>query len=607
MSTPSSFQKPPVSDLKRSAAMPFEPAKAAVNPAAQIMGDSASSEALRILQAHTETIKRADTLAFLRDALLAFKAGNWEKGGEMALKALHVDEKCGDAWHYLAVAREKLGDLATALTCYESAHKLMPDNAAIINDLGRLAYRLDLNDLAEKFFLRFIEMSPGHVEAVNNLASVWREGNRLDDAVELLRGAIQLTPDSAQLWNALGTVVNARGDLTNSVIFYTEALRHDPRHVHAHYNLGNAQCNLGQFDEGRDHLMTALPIFADAINIHTCKLSIAFSYLAAGDLVPGWDWYKARDKDGTDENMQYLIDRPQWQPGDSLAGKRLFLSAEQGLGDEIMFAGILPDLLDEVGPEGHVTIGVEPRLVSLFARSFPQCTVTRHHTTRYRTRPVRLFPDMEDWSQVDAWATMGQFLPRYRTQVSDFDQPAFLKADPERVAYWKAQLAELNDQPKVGLLWKSLIKHSRRDRYYSPFSQWQEVLSVPGVQFINLQYGDTTEEMEQAAALGLDIWTPPDIDLKQDLDDLAALTAALDCVLGPANATSNIAGAVGTEIWIVSQAHAWNSLGTDRFPWYPKSRVFFSPSMTDWTEVMGAVKAAVEDRFAPGLFDNRVA
>ncbi|MBW8733495.1 MAG: hypothetical protein JF571_04145, partial [Asticcacaulis sp.] len=246
-------------------------------------------------------------------------------------------------------------------------------------------------------------------------------------------------------------------------------------------------------------------------------------------------------------------------------------------------------------------------LVPLFARSFPQCSVTRHHTTRFKTRPVRLFPDIEDWSSYDAWAIMGQFLPRYRQHVSDFDKPAFLTADPERVAYWKGLLAVLNPQPKVGLLWKSLIKHSRRDRYYSPFAQWQEVLSVPGVQFVNLQYGDTTEEMEQARALGLDIWTPPGIDLKQDLDDLAALTAALDCVLGPANATSNIAGAIGTPIWIVSQAHAWNSLGTDRFPWYPKSRVFFSPSMTDWTEVMAEVRAAVEETFAPGLFDDRVA
>jgi hypothetical protein len=280
-----------------------------------------------------------------------------------------------------------------------------------------------------------------------------------------------------------------------------------------------------------------------------------------------------------------------------VSGKRLFVSAEQGLGDEIMFAGVLPDLLAEIGASGHVTIGVEPRLVALFARSFPQCAVTRHHTTRLTTGPARLFPDIEDWSSHDAWAVMGQFLPRYRPTAADFDKPAFLKANPQRVDHWKTQLSGLNSRPRVGLLWKSRVKHSRRDRYYAPFDQWQTVLSAPGVQFVNLQYGDTAEELAQARAAGLDIWTPPGIDLLHDLDDLAALTAALDCVLGPANATSNIAGAIGTEIWIVSPANAWTSFGTDRFPWYPKSKVFFSSSMTDWSEVMSNIKVALTERF----------
>jgi tetratricopeptide (TPR) repeat protein len=573
------------------------------NPAAQILGDSGSSEALKILLHATEHIKRTDTLKLLRDALELFKKGDWRGGGESALKALHVDEKCGEAWHILAVSRDKCNDFASAITCYETALQLMPESPIIANDLGRLAYKMGMNALAEKFFRFFLEKSPGHVEAINNLASALRELNRLDDAIDLLRDAIGENPTDAQLWNALGTVVNAQGDTVNSIIFYEEAMRHNPKHVHARYNLGNAKAIAGRAEEGLQDLLEALPLFVDPLNIHTCKLSIAFCYLHLGNYEEGWKWYEARDKDNTSEKVHYLIDRPHWTPDQPLAGKRIFVSAEQGLGDEILFSNILPDLQRELGPNGHLGIGVEPRLVPLFQKAFPDATVVRHHTTKHKNLPVRLFPDVTNWETYDYWAIMGDLLGRYRKTIKDFPHiedgkpHTWLRPDPERIAYWKATLGEVNDKPKVGLLWKSLIQHSRRDRYYSPFAQWEDILRIDGIQFVNLQYGDTSEELALAKEMGLDIWTPPGIDLKNDLDDLSALCVAMDCILCPANATSNIAGAAGASVWLITSENTWTCLGTDYFPWYPSMRVFFSASLLDWTPVMGRIKDALIETF----------
>ena len=77
----------------------------------------------------------------------------------------------------------------------------------------------------------------------------------------------------------------------------------------------------------------------------------------------------------------------------------------------------------------------------------------------------------------------------------------------------------------------------------------------------------------------MDVWTPPGIDLKNDLDDLAALTCALDLVVGQANATTNIAAACGAPTWLISTPGAWPKLGTDRYPWYPQVRVFIPPRL----------------------------
>jgi hypothetical protein len=139
-----------------------------------------------------------------------------------------------------------------------------------------------------------------------------------------------------------------------------------------------------------------------------------------------------------------------------------------------------------------------------------------------------------------------------------------------------------------------------RQRQFSPFEQWAPVLQTPGVSFINLQYGDCSEELAMARdQFGVDIWTPPGIDLKQDLDDLAALSCALDLVLGFANATSNIAAACGANTWLIAIPGAWVQAGTGRYPWYPQARVFNPAAFREWGPVMAEVAQALTDEVAP--------
>ena len=121
------------------------------------------------------------------------------------------------------------------------------------------------------------------------------------------------------------------------------------------------------------------------------------------------------------------------------------------------------------------------------------------------------------------------------------------------------------------------------------------MLTTPGVVFVNMQYGDCDAEIAEAKTrFGVDIWSPPGIDLKADLDDIAALSCALDLIIGPANATSNIAAACGAPVWLISTPGAWPKLGTTRYPWYPSVRVFNPPAFNQWDPVMQDVAAALK-------------
>ena len=124
---------------------------------------------------------------------------------------------------------------------------------------------------------------------------------------------------------------------------------------------------------------------------------------------------------------------------------------------------------------------------------------------------------------------------------------------------------------------------------------------MPGVTFVNLQYGDCSAELEAARRdLGVEIWNPPGIDLKQDLDDVAALCRAMDLVMGPSNATSCLAGAGGAPLWLLSTPGAWPMLGTARYPWYPQARVFLPPTLGQWEPAMTAMAEALSEWVVQG-------
>ena len=490
-----------------------------------------------------------------------------------------------------ALACEAAGDLPGALDAWQAALAADPTSLDIVARLADLAFRLAFFDMAEKFYAHLITRGV-RGEVIAAYAACLREQGRYDEAIDVLKPVLAASPTEAGLWEALGAVMAAKGDNDTALVFYTEALRLKPDHLNARFHRGCALLELGQIEAGLEDTTACARAFTDPGNRTSAELTSAHAALALGDLEAGWQWYEGRHKRGTPREVYYDIPLPRHA---GAPGRRLFLSAEQGLGDEILYASIIPEIENLVA---HLGIGVEPRLVSLFKRSFPNATVVAHRTQTIAGRPQRTFP-CADWQAFDRWALMGDFLAGLRPALAAFPTDnVFLKPDPARVDHWRKTLD--TGKPSVGILWKSLKSSALRDRYFSPFEQWREVLSLKTVRFVNLQYGDTDAEMAAARALGFDIFTPEGIDLKQDLDDLAALCCACDLVIGPSNATTNIAAACGANVWLLAPPRTWLRLGAENYPWYPRARIFASPTLTDWSPAMADIRAALEKEFNHG-------
>ena len=557
------------------------------------------SDAAERLTAALASLKAEAILPILSAALEACNAGRPADGVRLASQVIDADAAFGLAWHVLALCRERAGDLNGALLAYEKAVALDPDDADLGNDLGRLAMQIGDLASAEMLFRHYVAAKPDQVDGYNNLGCALRDQMRYGDALEVLRPAIEANPACAMLWNTLATVVAEQGDVAQSMVFFDEAVQIAPDFAKARYNRANVRLSLGDASGALEDCEgalqdTGLPESEQAM----MRFARSTMLLAAGRLDEGWDAYEARLDPHHADVTHFAVDGEPWTPDTPLQGRSLLVVGEQGLGDEVLFANLLSDVVDALGPDGRLMVAVEGRLASLFQRSFPTAEVGAHATYRVEHQSVRAAPFARG-SGVELWTPMASLLRRFRRAVADYPaSPAFLHADPVRVAYWRDALGALGPGLKVGLVWKSLKINSQRARFFSPFDALGPLLAAPGVRFVNLQYGDCAAELEQAHAAGVDIWSAPGLDPKNDLDELAALSSALDLAIGPANASLNIAAACGTPAWFVSTPGAWPLLGTDAYPWYPRARVFRPSAFNDWGPVMGEVAAALRQLVA---------
>jgi hypothetical protein len=182
---------------------------------------------------------------------------------------------------------------------------------------------------------------------------------------------------------------------------------------------------------------------------------------------------------------------------------------------------------------------------------------------------------------------------RFRAQLEDFPTAGgYLRPDPARVAEWRAWLGE--GPPAVGISWRSGKMLGDRRRQYPPPELWAPLLATPGVRFVNVQYGDCAEDLAgfRAGASG-QILEPPGLDLRDDIEGLAALSAALDLTVCVANATGALVGACGCPAVLIGPPAAWPRLGTDRLPWYPQAETLAAEAFDAWAPVMQEATARV--------------
>lgn len=513
--------------------------------------------------------------------------GSFDQACDAYNGALLLKPDSVEAHTNLGVVLAKQGDKGRAREHYTKAVELKPTLADVHNNLGALEFEEGRFEAAAARFQKAVELQPGHVDALANLGNALQWAGRYEEAIECCDRALVLDPRSRNAHLNKGVAlskVQREDEAIKELLFCLEL---DPSDVDALTNLGGIYQLIDNYESARHYLERAV---ATNPNNALAHWNLGIALAASGDLACAWREYEW----GIHTNERALSQRyefPRWQ-GQPLGSGALVVYPEQGLGDEVLFASCLPDLVLRTGSTGRIVVQCDPRLETLFRRSFPQIIV---HGGKRDEDPAWL----KAYEPIGYQIPLGSLPLHLRNSLADFPREnAFLKADAQQQQAWAERLTAFGPGLKVGIAWRSGLRTRMRSLGYTRLEDWLPVFAVEGVTWINLQYGDCREELEEAnRRFGMSIHCFDDLDLFNDLDGSAALIAALDLVISVGTSTYNFAGGLGVPTFLLNPpGRSWAYCGTDGVPWYPSVTLFMQEKRGDWLPVMERAAAALRTR-----------
>ena len=472
----------------------------------------------------------------LKLATVCLARGFWRRGEALFSCAVHADANAASEVGILIELPAMTENPELAVSLVEKAVYALPNDRELRITLGIVYSRDNQLDKAEKIYLEALNETGNHFRPMLALSEVYYKMVRYHDALACSQLAIEQNPASEIGYYNLGLCHMALGQFQQAVQQLEKTIQINPQHSGAHINLAHIMLKLGHFSAGWKHN----------------------------------EWRFA------DQRKVRRLDSPvtPWQ-GQALAGKRILLWSDQGLGDQIMYSSLLPRLTT-LG--AIVSVFADPRLELLFQRSF---TLERFHSN-----------DEEGLSAISASTfdyqlSLGSLPAHFLHNFDCFGAgDAFLQANTDKVEAIRNDLVKKFPGKKlVGFGWRGGAAHTRGHARNIGLSNCDLLLARSDCQFINLQY-DCSEE-EFAYLSSKDVFTP-DLDCRNDIEGLASYLKAIDLFISADNSTVHLAGALGVKVWnILPFDSEWRwFLESEKAYWYKSMSLFRQFEIGYWARCL---------------------
>ena len=476
----------------------------------------------------------------------------------------------------LAAALVVLKGPDEALAALARAIEIDPTNASAHFAMSNSYIRQYQYIAADEALERALALNPGWPKALDVRASVALKRGDVERARGLAHAALAADPTLGISYRVLGDIAMRHLEYDAAVEHYRNSLRNAPDDAETHGNFALLLSRRGAYQESIEWYKRAVAVLrTDASLQH----GLADLLLMRGSFDEGWSLYGWRHF-LKDENRP-LVDQPFLQQLPE--GDRAVVVLDQGVGDQILMASMIPDLARRYR---HLEIQCDYRLQWLFQRSFPHVRCTNY--------ALKSAPNAAPPPGSFGMAEAGRWL---RHSFDSFPRRAgYLKPDESSRQALRARYAS-NSGPVVGISWASKKGIKLAPHKSLPLSAWGPILSMPGVTFVNLQYDSETDEVAEAVRkFGAKIISDATIKLDGDLDAFAAQVAAMDLVITTSSAAAHMSGALNVPTWILVPTGfgaLWHwFLEREDSPWYPSVRLFRQEKRGEWDVPLERASAA---------------
>lgn len=467
------------------------------------------------------------------------------------------------------------------------------------NRLMAIMYeRLGDNKQAELYCHRLLKLDPENVNNYVYFGRLKRMNRDMQGALDVFNHGLGLNAQHEQLLTELGILLFDVGSYDQAVDVYAKLYDAYPENLMAAANLVISQIAIGQIDEACQvcrkadtHLMgngyyldakaklllelgeikEALSCAERAVKItpekESFKATLSHIYLMSGRLREGFEFYKYRfAKDMIGGVMMDDIKLPLLTHKDQIAGKHIYIRAEQGLGDTLNFCTLIPFVL---AAGGQVSFAVQAQLADIL---------------KPYLKGVNILTDKTVPEDADMHCPLIDLAALFRIGSESLPlAQSYLASEKDYRDKW-AQILGPSTKCRIGLTWSggTATRHDRKRTI--PLEAFLSALPE-GPDYISLQ-----KEIRSADQATLK--AHPEIrhfgDKLADFRDTAALVDAVDLIVCVDTSIVHLAGAMGRPAWLLLPARPdfrWLLEG-NRTDWYPSLTLYRNTETDDWTALL---------------------
>jgi tetratricopeptide (TPR) repeat protein len=527
-------------------------------------------------------------------AQILMQMGLLDEARRDAEAATTIEPRFMQGWLHLAQITRRQGRARDSLAAVNRALALDPHHPAATYHVALLAFEAGQLDAAEAGFMRVLEREPRHAGALSNLGIVQRETGRTEAALDSFTRAAAYEPANAHAQMNLGLALQQAGRNPEAFSAFVRA-----GFPEALANAAGIAMEMESLEEARALYARSAelrPGFADA------EYGLAQIALREHRFAEGWDGYERRFDTHPPLATPRAPPMPRLGPDDLARAKRVALWSEQGLGDQILFTTLLPEL-ERRGI--RAVVEVDARLLGLYRRALPFFEFTareeaahafagcdyhlplgslprlfRRSVESFAAQPTALLSRAVAPAQAGAQSPSGAVAPAQASAQSPSGADAPAQASAQSPSGAGARL--------IAISWRSLQTGVRRglaERKSLPLESFAELARATGARLLDLQYGEVDEERRAFDARHPGVLVRVEgLDARNDLEGVAAQLLRCERFVTASNATAHLAGALGVETRLIAPRgwapfSYWVPGPGGRALWYPSVTV--SPKLLD--------------------------